>query len=965
MTESAVTWARRRLVDFDRTADTAIVLAEEVPTHLLRLRAELESLQSGSDPWIAASAVAGRLYYLRSAALPEDDSWADYAAALHLLTPVADLSPDLVPVELRSVIGRSSTPQDQADAGGSLLTYCQEVDDSDALDLAVSLLGSAARGAVSTAARAGYQADLSAAYLSRFYHHGRLDDLTAAIDVAETLRAGASIADEHRSGFLSNLSVAYRTRFDHRGVAADIDMAIRLGEEALAAAPPEDAEYRGDLLAGLGTAHQLRYVTNWELADLEAAISHGRSAVDAEPDDDGFQADLGIALKLRFDRLQSPADLAEAIEHTATAADTTSSVIERIGYLTNLSNYHRASFLVTEDRADLTSAVDRAQAAVDAGAPNLDLRVSAMTALGVALHLRYREDEDPADLEGAVGCLREVVDSAAEDRPDFATLLSNLAQTYESVLESGGEITPEILTRLVSAVGSLPGATPLARALAIGRVAMVAQLFGAVDKAAELFRQSIQILPQVAPGWMETADREYGLEQLQVFVAEAVAAELAVDRAPAAVELAELGRGLLLSSKLDLQADADELIGADPQLVRQFFQVREQLAAAGPSGQAADARLAAAAGRRELDSEAGRLLGEIRRTAAGFLAEPKFHELRQAAGAGTIVLVNPASSRGDAILINAGREPITVPLPDLDADEVAVRAKALAAAFSDESLAARFRRPRVVAETLSWLSDAVTSPVLAALRLDAAGSRDAPRVWWLPIGQLVSLPLHAAGDALDQVVSSYAPTIRSLARATRRAPAASRRQLAVAMTATAGHEPLVHTALEAQALADRFPGVQPLVDEMATRAAVIAGIRATSWVHFACHAVEDPISPSRSGLILSDQILAVQELNRERFDSAELAYLSACSTARTSRSPDEPIHLASAFQLAGFRHVLATLWPVPDRTAAVAAQAFYANFETSADAQLAGPVANKVARQLRDEYPERPDLWAAFVHAGP
>ena len=47
---------------------------------------------------------------------------------------------------------------------------------------------------------------------------------------------------------------------------------------------------------------------------------------------------------------------------------------------------------------------------------------------------------------------------------------------------------------------------------------------------------------------------------------------------------------------------------------------------------------------------------------------------------------------------------------------------------------------------------------------------------------------------------------------------------------------------------------------------------------------------------------------------AFLAYLSACSTGSNQGEglSDEAIHLVSAFQLAGFRHVVGTLWEVSD-----------------------------------------------------
>lgn len=51
-----------------------------------------------------------------------------------------------------------------------------------------------------------------------------------------------------------------------------------------------------------------------------------------------------------------------------------------------------------------------------------------------------------------------------------------------------------------------------------------------------------------------------------------------------------------------------------------------------------------------------------------------------------------------------------------------------------------------------------------------------------------------------------------------------------------------------------------------------------------------------------------------RKQSPFLAYLSACGTVqvRDTRFLDESIHLISAFQLAGFRHAIGTLWEVND-----------------------------------------------------
>lgn len=103
-----------------------------------------------------------------------------------------------------------------------------------------------------------------------------------------------------------------------------------------------------------------------------------------------------------------------------------------------------------------------------------------------------------------------------------------------------------------------------------------------------------------------------------------------------------------------------------------------------------------------------------------------------------------------------------------------------------------------------------------------------------------------------------------------------------------------------------------------------------------------------------------------RLDEAELAYLSACSTARVGlQHANEVIHLASAFQLAGFRHVIASLWPLADGVAAAAARAFYQQLPDRSDANAAAATLRAVTLHLRESHPKRPDLWASLVHSGP
>ncbi|MBL7500867.1 CHAT domain-containing protein [Frankia sp. CNm7] len=80
------------------------------------------------------------------------------------------------------------------------------------------------------------------------------------------------------------------------------------------------------------------------------------------------------------------------------------------------------------------------------------------------------------------------------------------------------------------------------------------------------------------------------------------------------------------------------------------------------------------------------------------------------------------------------------------------------------------------------------------------------------------------------------------------------------------------------------------------------------------------------------------------------------------RLVDEAIHLASAFQLAGYRHVIATLWPIGDQHAVAVADDIYAALATTGDAAAA---VHTAVRELRDRWAAAPSTWASHIHVGP
>ncbi len=170
------------------------------------------------------------------------------------------------------------------------------------------------------------------------------------------------------------------------------------------------------------------------------------------------------------------------------------------------------------------------------------------------------------------------------------------------------------------------------------------------------------------------------------------------------------------------------------------------------------------------------------------------------------------------------------------------------------------------------------------------------------------------------------------------------------------------------------PGAETRHGGRATELHLRQALGAGGVVHVATHGVMNPRNPMFSRLALApgnggsgdDGRLEVHELLGLQI-SAPLVFLSGCETGvgaawstGFTRGEDYAT-LAQAFLYAGARNVLATLWPIGDRGAAVFARRFYAHLE-----ELAPPEALAAAQRdlLRDPDFGRPFHWAAYHLSG-
>jgi hypothetical protein len=827
-------------------------------------------------------------------------------------------------------------------------------------------------------ARPAYLSNLAAILLQLWNHSGEPAALDEAIVNLQAAVTGIPTGPGNRETYLSNLGIALLARFEHTGNNTDLDEAIAAGRDAVAATPAGHPDWPGRL-SNLGIGLLARFERTGAMADLDASIEAARSAVAAAPGDHPRRAamlsNLGNALRARFARSGASSDLDEAI---AAGRD--------------------------------------AVAATPAGHPDWPGRLSN---LGNALRVRSEYTGMSADLDASIEAARSAVAAAPGDHPRRAAMLSNLGNALRARFESTGAPADRnaALTAYAQAT-DLVFAAPSTRIYAARRAAELAAPHEP-RLAARLLETAVHLLPEVAPRMLERSDQQHALRGMAGLASDAAALALAdtgtpeEGRAARALRLLEAGRAVLLSQALDTRSDLADLRQAHPGLAARFAELRDQLdlptngfALEAPEAEVVSLvsdvpvhpvqQLSAVQQRRDLARQWDSVLAEIR-SLDGFAAFARPADISQfldLGGAGPVVTFNVSTYRSDALLLTP--DGITaVELPALSPSELLRQISTFHRALEAAEYGAPAARTGM-GEVLAWLWDAAAEPVL-----DALGYRDQPppgtewpRVWWAPGGLLGLLPLHAAGyhdgqpgerghrTVMDRVISSYTPTLRALRHARLHAPADADpgRALIVAMSTTPGlpAAALPWVPRETDMLTRRLPSPVLLTtesrrqDRLPTSANVLASLPGSAIAHFACHSISDPVDPSRSMLLLQDHDrhpLTVAGLASLRLERAQLAYLSACSTARTGTAElaDEAIHLTSAFQLAGYPHVIGTLWAIDDRNAMKVADVFYAHLATSLgniDTTRAADALHHAIRAMRDRFPEDPFLWAGYLHSG-
>jgi tetratricopeptide (TPR) repeat protein len=854
-----------------------------------------------------------------------------------------------------------STPQDHPDRAGRLNNLgnwlgrqFEQTGSMDDLNRAIDVANIAVDATPQDHPdQATYLNNLGNLFGRRFKRIGSMDDLNRAVDIANIAVDATPQDHPDRAAYLNNLGNLFGRRFKRTGSMDDLNCAINVADMAVEATP-QDHPDRAAYLNNLGNMLGRRFERTGSMDDLNRAVDIADMAVMSTPQDHpdrvGQLNNLGNLLGRRFERTGSMDDLNRAVDVANIAVDSTpQDHPDRAAYLNNIGNWLGRRFERTGFMDDLHHAVDIANIAVDTTPQDHPDRAAYLNNLGNLLGKQFERTGSMANLNHAINITDMAVMSIPQDHPDLAAYLDNLGNLLSMRFEQTSSM--DDLNYALSSYKkgwSCHCASTFIRIRLAQKAASILASQLNWQESYSLLREAVNLLPVLSPRSLKHTDKQHMLAEFAGLASMAAATALNARKdAYHALRLLELGRGVIAGLLMEMRGDISDLKQRHPSLADEFTSFRDKLdvpvdkTTSPISTNNTSSWESQVRRHREVDQKFSELITRIRAQSGfnNFLLPPTAVELMTAADPDPIIIVNLSSYRCDAFLIE--RDQIRVlELPSLTLTEVQKQARDL----QSSRQAAFFH----VTPILEWLWDAICRPSLEALGFkNPISDISWPRVWWISAGLLSQLPLHAAGrytlgsteTVLDRVMSSYASSVKALIYGRRhhiREPARSTsyRALLVAMHKTPGlfiNKILPFAVDEVNILKDLCPELQlEPIAPTPRKDNILQHLQACKIFHFAGHMRSDQVEPSQSCLVLEDwetNPLTVGDLRDHRLQDNPpfLGYLSACSTGanEVDRLADEGIHLVSAFQLAGFRHVIGTLWEVSDMHCVDVARVLY------------------------------------------
>ncbi|KAG5746259.1 hypothetical protein H9Q70_011060 [Fusarium xylarioides] len=853
-------------------------------------------------------------------------------------------------------------------------------------------------------------ANLASMLATQADQSGDLDTLDIAISKAKDVISLISKDHSMYNDMLRHLGNMFFRKYEQTGNLDAMQFAMLQLDEALSVTP-RDHPSRGGMLSSHSAVLYRHYELEGNTDDLKAAISCATEAVARTAKDDpnywGRFSNLGSMLAARYSRTGTLGDLEAAIENKIRVISSLNEGhYQHIELLNDLGAQLLDRYEHTKAVDDLESAIaktEQALALTPAGHPLLPI---IFNNLSNQLATQYEKTDHPGDLERAILFGKQAVTAIKEDHPNKAGILFNLGNCYLSRYRDKNDVN-DLIHALVNFDGSVntTSARPLFRVRSARKAFRIVQHVQEWEWAAKFAQKAIELLPSICGRQLNREDQQRGIIQAYGLAADACSVSLLAKNVEQALQQVEFGRGVILSNLIDSRSDVSMLDRDYPDLAAQFRELREMVftPVAQPNSDLSLEGLAR--NRRDTTSRFEECLGQIRQSEGyeGFLLPPTVKELQRGASEGPIVIVNVTDISSDAIIVSKSSSK-SIRLPEMNAEKSTFLAHDLRlwVALNEPCRSLDRELNKSHLETykdrkdalLSWLWTSCVGPILDEVKClpEMSVSVKTPRIWWIGTGVASSLPFHAAknhagdphDDALHQVISSYTPTIKSLIHARSCAsglvdPQNEKRSvLLVAMPKTPGEKSLPGVIEEVsavqQALGESF-SIQTL--QYPSVKDVVGAMKEADILHFACHGFSDYANPSESHLLLQGtassgpcvERLTLQKISDEQASSkAQIAYLSACSTAEVKAKlyADEGLHIVSAFQAAGFGHVIGSLWAADDRTCVEVARYFYEYLSREKHGLVTSRAIAEGLREaiLKIRQGRDAGQWAPFMHSG-
>jgi CHAT domain-containing protein len=185
-------------------------------------------------------------------------------------------------------------------------------------------------------------------------------------------------------------------------------------------------------------------------------------------------------------------------------------------------------------------------------------------------------------------------------------------------------------------------------------------------------------------------------------------------------------------------------------------------------------------------------------------------------------------------------------------------------------------------------------------------------------------------------------------------------------------EPLPGAVHEIAAIKKVYPLAIMLSGSAASAESVSTALQRAEVFHFAGHAINDPLRPMNSHLIMASVVgstsnngLAADRIQRMSLRNLRLVVLSACETMRQSTYSTMTVNgLTIGFLSAGARGVVGSLWKVGDEPTQALMTDFHAAYRTDQRAARALRYAQLKMITSSNATFRSPGSWAAFQFVG-